>query len=384
MPIRPRLIATLTIVLVLIAGCGTATPVLTHLSSPDGAAPTPIPATATRSSPAGAPSPAITPTVVDRTEGLTEEEAATLNSLEQVDDYPLYTMRYVGSYERAASAIAMQSADRPVSAARPAASPAWACSLFAAMGDAANRLYGRNFDWEWSPALLLFTDPPQGYASVSMVDMAYLGFWGSEMRALLELSLSERRRLLAAPLLPFDGMNEQGLVVGMAAVPPGDVRSDPAKATVGSLEVIRQMLDRASNVDEAVAILQSYNVDMSGGPPVHYLLADRSGRSALVEFYQGEMVVIPNQTSWHLATNFLRASVQDAQGQCWRYDKLSQALAAATGQLSQQEVMDLLAAVSQPGTHWSIVYGMNSGDIEVAMGQAFEKLYRFHLAPARE
>ena len=35
--------------------------------------------------------------------------------------------------------------------------------------------YGRNFDWEFSPALLLFTDPPDGYASVSMVDLTFLG-----------------------------------------------------------------------------------------------------------------------------------------------------------------------------------------------------------------
>ena len=41
-----------------------------------------------------------------------------------------------------------------------------------------DRLFGRNFDWRYSPALLLFTDRPAagGYASVSMVDIAYLGF----------------------------------------------------------------------------------------------------------------------------------------------------------------------------------------------------------------
>ena len=35
-------------------------------------------------------------------------------------------------------------------------------------------VYGRNFDWQYSPALLLFTNPPDGYASVSMVDIEYL------------------------------------------------------------------------------------------------------------------------------------------------------------------------------------------------------------------
>ncbi len=109
-------------------------------------------------------------------------------------------------------------------------------------------------------------------------------------------------------------MNEVGLVVGMAAVPPGNMRPDPGKETIGSLGIIREMLDHAANVDEAVAILQSYNVDMEGGPPLHYLMADRSGRAVLVEFYQGEVVLMPNEDPWHQATNFLRASAGELGG----------------------------------------------------------------------
>ena len=52
----------------------------------------------------------------------------------------------------------------------------WTCSLFAALGDDQEFKFGRNFDWEYSPGLLLFTNPLDGYASVSMVDIAYLGF----------------------------------------------------------------------------------------------------------------------------------------------------------------------------------------------------------------
>jgi hypothetical protein len=41
---------------------------------------------------------------------------------------------------------------------------------FAAIGDEEQNLYGRNFDWQFSPAVLLFTDPPDGtprYRSIS-------------------------------------------------------------------------------------------------------------------------------------------------------------------------------------------------------------------------
>jgi len=54
-----------------------------------------------------------------------------------------------------------------------------------------------------------------------MVDIAYLGFEGQAAYGLTERPLDELAPLLSAPYLPFDGMNDQGLVVGMAAVPPG-------------------------------------------------------------------------------------------------------------------------------------------------------------------
>lgn len=115
-----------------------------------------------------------------RPDGLTAEQAATLGSLRRVDAYPLYTMYY------------RRGVGPPVAGSRPAnkveagwkpagwgdgANPLWACSLFAALGDPENRLYGRNFDWRYSPALLLFADRPAagGYASVAMVDIAYFG-----------------------------------------------------------------------------------------------------------------------------------------------------------------------------------------------------------------
>jgi hypothetical protein len=240
--------------------------------------------------------------------------------------------------------------------------------------------YGRNFDWEFSPAVLLFTEPPDGYASVAMVDIAYLGFAGDKARGIADLPLAERRALLGAPRLPFDGMNARGLAVGMAAVPPGDTQPDPSKRNIGSLGVIRAILDRASSVEEAVSIFQSYNIDFTGGPPIHYLIADRAGRAVLVEFYRGEMVVMPNTTAWHLATNFLRASVgESAQGMCWRYDALSARLAETRGQLSAPDALALLARVAQPGTQWSVVYGISTGEVVVTMGRKYNRAHTFHL-----
>jgi hypothetical protein len=326
---------------------------------------------------------------------LTPDEVATLGSLERVDEYPLYTMRYYGSYPRPGLpsnppvsfyAVPIQEASggllEPARASTAGPASQWACSLFAALGDAGSRLYGRNFDWKRSPALLLFTDPPDGYASVSMVDIAYLGFGGDDAPPAADLPLGERRALRAAPYLPFDGMNEQGLAVGMAAVPAGSMRPDPSKETIGSLEVIREMLDHAGNVDEATGILARYNVDMEGGPPLHYMLADRTGRAVVVEFYRGEMKVFPNEHPWHQATNFLLAVPRSSPiAQCGRYDEMDRQLATTQGEMSAAQALDLLARVAQPHTQWSVVYQMSTGEIQVVMGRQYGAPYSFSLSP---
>lgn len=291
--------------------------------------------------------------------GMSEAEGATLNSLEQIDPFPLYTMVYKADYSQAAAddLIGEESV------------MSWACSLFAVMGDPEDMFFGRNFDWDFSPALLLFTDPPDGYASVSMVDIDYLGYGEEKAFGLTDLPLSERSGLLDAPYLPFDGMNEAGLAVGMAAVSPGGMEHDPEKETIDSLLVIREILDRAATVDEAIAILESYNIDWGSGPPLHYLIAEKSGKSALVEFSQGEMAVIPNRDPWQTATNFLVSETgASAEGSCWRYDLILEQLREGNGQLNPGQALNLLGEVAQESTQWSVVYGISAGEVRVVMG----------------
>jgi hypothetical protein len=302
---------------------------------------------------------------------LTGDEISTLMSLEQADGFPLYTMRFVGAYGLGAQPD--ESAWLQMEQQRVPASDqtGWGCSLFAALGDAQSSIYGRNFDWEYSPALLLFTDPPDGYASVSMVDIAYLGFANERAANLTELPVEQRRALLGAPGLPFDGMNERGLSIGMAAVPPGEMSVDPQKETVDQLRVIREILDHAGTVDEAIGILGQYNIDM-GSVPLHYLIASASGQSALVEFYRGEMVVFRNESDWQVATNFLVASTDgQPEGQCWRYDRITERLAKTGGRLATADAFSLLAEVSQNHTQWSIVYEMANGAVTVVMGRDY-------------
>jgi hypothetical protein len=315
--------------------------------------------------------PAVDPALIP--EGMSAEEAATLASLELVDDYPLYTMTYYGEY-RASETTARLLLEQ--------LQADWACSLFAVFGNLEDALFGRNFDWDFSPGLLLFTDPVDGYASVSMVDLYYLGFGDERAFGLEDLSLEDLEDLLYTPYLPFDGMNETGLAIGMAAVPDRGVEPDPDKETVDSLLVMRKILDRAATLEDAMEIFRSFNIDWGSGPALHYLVVDASGRSILVEFSQGEIHFIENQTPWQSATNYLISEAwADPGTHCWRHGMITEVLESGGGKIDSVEALTLLEDVSQPNTQWSVLYHTSTGEIQIVMGRDYQEVLEFDLEP---
>jgi hypothetical protein len=75
----------------------------------------------------------------------------------------------------------------------------------------------------------------------------------------------------------------------------------------------------------------------------------------LVEYYQGNMYVLPNADPWHIATNYLRCT-PNGDGGCTRFNTISERLTATGGKLIPGEAMELLSEVSQPFTDWSVVF----------------------------
>jgi hypothetical protein len=256
---------------------------------------------------------------------------------------------------------------------------AFACSTFAAAGDPDQHIFGRNFDWYANPALVLFTDSPDGFASISLVDLSYLGYTDSHT------PLADTAGLKDAPYLPFDGMNEHGLAVGMMAVDHAEGSADPEKATIEDIPLIRLLLDYAREVDEALALLRKVNVRF-GSVPIHYLIADAKGDSALVEYLDGEMVITRGAADFQVATNFIVAEVNPVgdDAPCWRYQSLYRALEKSGGKADSASGMALLQEVSQGGgetsTRWSAVYDLTHRTLRLALGRDYQTVYEFKLS----
>lgn len=290
-------------------------------------------------------------------------------SLEKVDDFPLYVMRYKGEYFFdffAKRGVEWGPYQKVYDRLNPAA-----CTSLAALAPKADAVFGRNFDWKHRSCLLLFTDPANGYASVSMVDLFYLGLEG-----LQEIPWARRINLLGSPYATIDGMNECGVAIAQNAVPRKNTPGDPNKPTLLNSQIARLVLDHAKDVDEALTLIRRYNIDFAD-TPVHFHVADASGKSAIVEYVDGGISVIRDDKPWQVSTNFLFS--ETAQPSCWRYNIASKSLEGSQGAKSADEAMSLLKSTSLDNTVWSVVYNLTTGRISLALGKDYDKVHDFKL-----
>lgn len=258
--------------------------------------------------------------------------------------------------------------------------PNLGCSTFAAQLTDGTPIFGRNFDMYDSPALFVTTRPKDGYASISMVNLAYIGY-NSES---LPTSLTKSIMTLAAPYAPLDGVNEKGLAVGVLQIKTTPTNQQTDKVDITTTSAIRLLLDRAATVEEAVELLSQYDMHASAGSCYHFHIADAKGCSVIVEYIDDEMSVVQGDA----ATNFLLTPGEyDFGAGEDRYAVLRETLDANNGIFeSEEQAMELLKAVSQPvseekksSTQWSCVYNQQDAGVEIAMNMDYEKVYTFGL-----
>lgn len=122
---------------------------------------------------------------------LFQAELRTLNTIERVDDTDLFTMTYLGDYglddflaqggtsnDNELLDFLMQKLLKGLPLRFDI--PDLGCSTFAAETPEGDAIFGRNFDMYYSPALFVRTAPEDGYRSISMVNLSYIGFWGGQ------------------------------------------------------------------------------------------------------------------------------------------------------------------------------------------------------------
>ena len=311
---------------------------------------------------------------------LFRNELRTLFSLEKIDEYGAYQMTYYGDYGfdefLEVGASSDKDIEKFVTKRLLKGMPinlgvtGDGCTAFVTKNEKGEILYGRNFDFLYAPSLQLYTEPQNGYKSVSTVNLSFAGY--SE-DYLPDGSLFDKFLTLAAPFLPFDGMNEKGVAIALLAVPEAEPPYDSNKITLNTTTAIRLVLDHASTVEEAVELLRNYNIYFSGGIECHYLIADASGHSVIVEFYDGELQIVEAETDYQIATNFIAydgLNIGEGFTEFERYDMVEKELSDNNGILNENDVISLLAKVGvQDGEvdklQWSVIYNLTTGDVRL-------------------
>lgn len=166
--------------------------------------------------------------------------------------------------------------------------PEIGCASFTATTKSGDAVFARNYDFAKTNTCIVFTEAQGGrHATVSTVDLQFLGIDPDKGIS----GIMDKVITLAAPYVPLDGMNDAGVACGIYMTYQGEetVATDQNtdKPDFTSTTMLRLILDYADNIDEAIEIAASYDLHDSAMTSYHYMVADASGRSAILEWVAG-------------------------------------------------------------------------------------------------
>ena len=273
-----------------------------------------------------------------------------------------------------------------------------ACSAFTADTQSGDRVFGRNYDFSATNTAIVYTDPGEGrHASYSTIDLSFLGLDADKDVE----TIGQKFLTLAAPYVPLDGINDAGVACGIFMSYQGEGKGTPTdtqtdRPDITSTTLLRLILDYADSVEDAVALAQQYDLHDSASSCFHYMVADSTGRSAILEWVgtdadhdvdgaQRQLNVLWNDTDalsdsadWQVVTNFIKTpgyydgTTAEMKG-LDRYEHLAAALRETDGIVADKDAaMNLLASVgrrtwnnddSNSNTVHSVVYDLTDKSV---------------------
>jgi choloylglycine hydrolase len=180
---------------------------------------------------------------------------------------------------------------------------------------------------------------------------------------------------------PAGGINEKGLVVEVMDLDETRTPAPDSRPAIGPLEWIQYLLDTTASVEEALAAAKKVRIGTLA--TIHFLLADRSGDAATVEFLAGRMVVhrgaaLPERvlanSTYEDSRDYLKNALPEgaplprgSEGSLERFARAARGVRALEADAAADKVrrsFEILDAVAQPGsTQWQIVYDLARGTI---------------------
>jgi len=244
------------------------------------------------------------------------------------------------------------------------------CTTFC-LADGGQVLFGKNYDWDVDHGLLTVNKRGVSRAADS-TGSARPARWVSRYGSVTFNQYGRDN--------PSGGINEAGLVVELMWLEGSAYPAPDQRPAVGVLEWIQYQLDESATVAEVLA--SDGAVRIAGGTPLHYLVADLSGRVAAIEFLGGQMkahsgdslpvAVLTNSTYDNSLAHMRRAPVPAGSGIPAASDSLSRFERTAKRVAGYRRrgidealsfAFDTLRNVASSRTQWSIVYDAGEGRV---------------------
>ncbi len=237
----------------------------------------------------------------------------------------------------------------------------FACTTFCLTRDG-EVLFGKNYDWMVGDGLIFVNKRGVEKAAVPE-GRSNPARWVSKYGSVTFNQYGREN--------PSGGMNEAGLVIELMWHAEAQYPKTGAPS-VGTLEWIQYQLDSSSTVAEVIS--NSEKVRIASEIPLHYLVSDKAGNTATIEFLNGKLLAHVGKTltvsaltndsyeksvKYAVATPFERARTSSSLD---RFVRAAHKTAEFERQpKTEQEAVsyafEILSNVAQPGyTQWSIVY----------------------------
>lgn len=266
--------------------------------------------------------------------------------------------------------------------------PSHSCSTFY-IRNSARPVFGKNYDWSADVGYLIVNK--RGVSKEAMVGRKP-ATWVSQYGS---VSFNQYGREL-----PSGGMNEAGLVVELMWLDDTQYATRDERPGLGNMQWIQYQLDNSATVDEVIASDATIRVEAGGKAKIHYLVADRQGSCATVEFIDGKLQYHSRESlPWTVLTNDTYRSsldylkmfegfggdrvVSQNQSSLGRFVNAAAMVDQFNDDEGQDSIdygFDILECVAQGDyTKWSIVYDI---DAEVVYFRTFANKSRRYVRVA--
>ncbi len=258
--------------------------------------------------------------------------------------------------------------------------PNFGCSSIIAKNENGNAIFGRNYDWKDCSIMLIHTKPENGYESISTSCLEFLGMdrsWKPQKK------FPNDMLALASVYVPLDGMNEKGLYI--ADLVCGDDETTAQSRGKTSLTIttaIRLVLDKAATVDDAVNLLENHDIHSVIDTAHHFIIADASGKSVIVEWTGNRMYVSESKVlTNHYVAESPKKGVFTYENSIERFNMLEKCGNENNWTMNEEQMKDCLKSVSvgsfdfdiQEITVWSTVYEPEKKRITYYFRENYEK-----------